>query len=632
MSFLQPLAIAGYMFAYQGRVVGTPEDGGKYEPPLWRRKKGGMGMATQLRGARTGCSCRSVNNRGKRIAGKAYATKARDIGFDIPARQHMQQGIEKLADAVGITLGPRGRNVVLAESSGQPQVVNDGVTIARAIELDDPVENAGAQLINEVAGKTNDVAGDGTTTACIIARELIRHGLRAVSSGNNPVAIRRGIEKTATELCKVLEEQTTQISSDDDIRAVATISAGNNAEVGDMIADAISKVGPDGVLSIETGSGLETYVEVEEGMAIDRGYISPQFVTNNERLEVEYENALVLITDEKLETAKDVIPILEKVSEQNRPLLVIAEDVTGEALSTLVVNKLRGIVNVCAVKAPGFGERRKSLLQDIAIVTGGTFLAKDVNLSPSTAELDQLGTARKVTVGNSNTTMIADAGSKEDIDARVAQLKKELSETDSTYDTEKLSERIAKLTGGVAVVKVGAVTEAELEDKKLRIEDAKNATFAAIDEGIVPGGGAAFAHLAGHVDAIRNNLTDPEERIGADIVQRALMSPAQLIANNAGVEGDVVVETVKTLPWREGYNAMSDTYEDLVAAGVLDPKKVTRSCLENSASVAGSMLTTQAVITEQKEQKTNGNSSGGNNVARPGQPAPSQMPPGMLSM
>jgi len=587
--------------------------------------------ARAARAAARGCPRSRARANPGRGAAQPRAATARDIGYDVPARQQMQQGIEKLADAVGITLGPRGRNVVLAESGSNPQVVNDGVTIARAIELDDPVENAGAQLINEVAGKTNDTAGDGTTTACILARELIRHGLRAVASGSNPVAIRRGIERTANELCKTLEDQAVQIDSDNDIRAVATISAGNNSEVGDMIADAISKVGPDGVLSVETSSGFETFVEVEEGMAIDRGYISPQFVTNNERLEVEYENALVLITDEKLETAKDVIPILEKVSEQNRPLLLIAEDVTGEALSTLVVNKLRGIVNVCAVKAPGFGERRKSLLQDIAIVTGGTFLAKDLNLSPSTSELDQLGTARKVSVGNSNTTLIADSGSKEDIDARVSQLKKELAESDSTYDTQKLSERIAKLTGGVAVVKAGAVTESELEDKKLRIEDAKNATFAAIDEGIVPGGGAAFAHLAATVDSVRQSIADPEERIGADIVQRALLSPAQLIANNAGVEGDVVVEQVKELPWREGYNAMTDVYEDLVTGGVLDPKKVTRSCVENSASVAGSMLTTQAVITEQKqEQQQQGQ---GNSQPKPGQPAPSGgMSPGMLSM
>lgn len=574
----------------------------------------------------TPCTRRSAKRGAVRVA-----AEAKDIGYDQEARQHMLRGIDKLADAVGITLGPRGRNVVLEESYNSPQVVNDGVTIARAIELEDPVENAGAQLINEVAGRTNDNAGDGTTTACILARALIRSGLRSVTSGSNPVAIRRGIEKTCDELCKVLEQKTTQVQSDDDIRAVATISAGNSAEVGDMIADAISKVGPDGVLSIETGSGLETTVEVEEGMAIDRGYISPQFVTNQERLQVEYENALVLITDEKLETAKDVIPILEKVSGQNRPLLIIAEDVTGEALSTLVVNKLRGIVNVCAVKAPGFGERRKSLLQDIAIVTGGTFLSKDLSLSPSTAELDQLGTARKVAVDKTNTTMVADAGSKDEIDARVAQLKKDLAETDSVYDTEKLSERIAKLTGGVAVIKVGASTEAELDDKKLRVEDAKNATFAAIEEGIVPGGGAAFAHLSRQVSSIREQLGDPEEKIGADLMQAALEAPASLIANNAGVEGEVVLETVHGLSWREGYNAMTDKYEDLLSAGIIDPKKVTRSCLQNSASIAGSMLTTQAVITEVQKQKQQQSSQ--QPSLQPGSAAPSGgMPPGMMSL
>jgi chaperonin GroL len=483
------------------------------------------------------------------------------------------------------------------------QVINDGVTIARAIELPDPVENAGAQLIKEVAGRTNDSAGDGTTTASVLAREMIRLGLQSVTAGANPISINKGIDKTRRYLTEKLEELAKPISGSAEIKAVASISAGNNDEIGEMIADAIEKVGADGVLSIENGSGLDTTVEVEEGMEIDRGYISPQFVTNSERLQVEFEGARILVTDEKIEQVKDLVPILEEVSQNGGdPLLIIAEDVAGEALATLVVNKLRGVLNVAAIKAPGFGERRKSLLQDIAIVTGSTFLAKDLGLGVKSATIDALGYARKVTITNNTTTLIADAASRDEIDIRVAQLKQELAETDSIYDTQKLSERIAKLSGGVAVIKVGAATETELEDRKLRIEDAKNATFAAIEEGIVPGGGAALAHLSVMVNDFKDTLVDPEERLGAEIVQKALVAPCRIIANNAGVEGDVIVEKVLNSDWEMGYNAMDGTFIDMIEGGVIDPKKVTRSGLMNACSIAGMVLTTQAVITEIPEE------------------------------
>ncbi|CAI0452880.1 unnamed protein product [Linum tenue] len=447
---------------------------------------------------------------------------AKDIAFDQDSRRALQAGIDKLADAVGLTLGPRGRNVVLDEY-GSPKVVNDGVTIARAIELPDAMENAGAALIREVASKTNDSAGDGTTTASVLAREIIKLGLLSVTSGANPVSLKKGIDKTVLGLIEELEKKSRPVKGRDDIKAVATISAGNDELIGTMIADAIDKVGPDGVLSIESSSSFETTVEVEEGMEIDRGYISPQFVTNPEKLICEFENARVLITDQKITAIKDIIPLLEKTTQLRAPLLIIAEDITGEALATLVVNKLRGIVNVAAIKAPGFGERRKALLQDIAILTGAEFQASDLGLLVEQTDIDQLGLARKVTISKDSTTIIADAASKDELSSRVAQLKKELSETDSVYDSEKLAERIAKLSGGVAVIKVGAATETELEDRKLRIEDAKNATFAAIEEGIVPGGGAALVHLSTLVPAIKEKLEDADERLGADIIQKVIL-------------------------------------------------------------------------------------------------------------
>ncbi|XP_071734885.1 ruBisCO large subunit-binding protein subunit alpha-like isoform X1 [Rutidosis leptorrhynchoides] len=554
----------------------------------------GVGTASQLR-----TPAQSTKQSNRRFAVRAAA---KDIAFDQSSRAAMQAGIDKLADAVGLTLGPRGRNVVLDEY-GTPKVVNDGVTIARAIELPDAMENAGAALIREVASKTNDSAGDGTTTASVLAREIIKLGLLSVTSGANPVSVKKGIDKTVHALVDELEKKARPVKGRDDIKAIASISAGNDDIIGSMIADAIDKVGSDGVLSIESSSSFETTVDVEEGMEIDRGYISPQFVTNSEKLLVEFENARVLVTDQKISSIKDIIPLLEKTTQLRAPLLIIAEDVSGEALATLVVNKLRGILNVAAIKAPGFGERRKALLQDIAIVTGAEYQASDLGLLIENTSVEQLGTARKITISKDSTTIIADAASKDEIQSRINQIKKELSETDSVYDTEKLSERIAKLSGGVAVIKVGAATETELEDRKLRIEDAKNATFAAIEEGIVPGGGAALVHLSTFVPAIKDKLDDADERLGADIIQKALVAPASLIAQNAGVEGEVVVEKVKASEWEMGYNAMNDKFENLLEAGVIDPAKVTRCALQNSASVAGMVLTTQAIVVEKAKPK-----------------------------
>ncbi|KAH0933243.1 LOW QUALITY PROTEIN: hypothetical protein HID58_010360 [Brassica napus] len=591
-------------------------------------------MANALSSASLLCSSRQGKlsggnqQKGQRVSyRRRFSVRAnvKEISFDQSSRAALQAGIDKLADAVGLTLGPRGiitismsvvslfclnlveisfqgRNVVLDEF-GSPKVVNDGVTIARAIELPDAMENAGAALIREVASKTNDSAGDGTTTASVLAREIIKHGLLSVTSGANPVSLKRGIDKTVQALIKELEKKARPVKGGSDIKAVATISAGNDELVGTMIADAIDKVGPDGVLSIESSSSFETTVEVEEGMEIDRGYISPQFVTNPEKLLVEFENARVLITDQKITAIKDIIPILEKTTQLRAPLLIIAEDVTGEALATLVVNKLRGVLNVVAVKAPGFGERRKAMLQDIAILTGAEYQALDMGLLVENTTIDQLGIARKVTISKDSTTLIADAASKDELQARISQLKKELFETDSVYDSEKLAERIAKLSGGVAVIKVGAATETELEDRKLRIEDAKNATFAAIEEGIVPGGGATLVHLSTVIPAIKEKLEDADERLGADIVQKALVAPAALIAQNAGIEGEVVVEKIMFSEWEIGYNAMTDTYENLLEAGVIDPAKVTRCALQNAASVAGMVLTTQAIVVDKPKPK-----------------------------
>lgn len=519
------------------------------------------------------------------------------ISFDTDCRKALQAGIDKLADAVSVTLGPKGRNVVLDEPE-IPKVINDGVTIARAIELLDSIENAGAMLIQEVAHKTNDTAGDGTTTAIILAREMIKLGLLAVASGANPVSLKKGIDKTVCELVNFLKEVSRPVKGKDDIKAVASISAGNDDDVGNLIAEAMDKIGSDGVISIESSSTFDTTVEVEEGMKIDKGYMSPHFITNQDKSFVEFQNAKVLVTDQKISKIKEIVPLLEKTTQLSVPLLIIAEDISMEVLATLVMNKVRGVINVAAVKCPGFGEGKKALLQDIALMTGADFISGDLGLTLESATSDQLGVAQRITITNNSTTIVSDPSTRAEIQARISQIKKDLGATDSAYQSRKLSERIAKLTGGVAVIKVGAHTEAELEDRKLRIEDAKNATFAAIDEGIAPGGGAAFVHLSKKIPLIKNLMQDPEEQIGADIVGKALLVPASLIAANAGVEGSVVVEKLLSCDWQIGYNAMTDRYEDLLSAGVIDPCRVSRCALQNAASIAGVVLMTQAVMVE----------------------------------
>ncbi|THG14896.1 hypothetical protein TEA_005936 [Camellia sinensis var. sinensis] len=484
------------------------------------------------------------------------------MSFDKECREALLAGIDKLADAVSVTLGPKGRNVVLSES-GTLKVINDGVTIARAIELADAIENAGAVLIQEVATKTNDLVGDGTTTAIILAREMIKSGLLAVSFGANPVSLKKGMDKTVKELVNVLRNKSCPVKGRDDIKAIASISAGNDDFIGNLIAEAIDKIGPDGVVSIASSSSSETSVMVEEGMKIDKGYMSPQFITNQDKSIVEFENAKVLVTDQKISNVKEIVPLLEKTTQLSVPLLIIAEDISRQVLETLIVNKMRGMLNVAVVKCPGFGEGKKALLQDIALMTGADFLSGDLGLTLEGATSDQLGIARKVTITSNSTTIVADPSTKAEIRARISQIKKDLAETDSASLSRKLSERIAKLSGGVAVIKVGAHTEMELEDRKLRIEDAKNATFAAMDEGIVPGGGATYVHLSEQISIIKNFLEDPDEQIGADIVGMALLAPAKLIASNAGVDGAVVVEKIRACDWQVGYNAMTGRYEDL---------------------------------------------------------------------
>ncbi|KAK9267084.1 hypothetical protein L1049_009502 [Liquidambar formosana] len=525
------------------------------------------------------------------------------ISFDRECRKALQAGIDKLADAVSLTLGPKGRNVVLSES-GTLKIINDGVTIARAIELSDAIENAGAMLIREVANKTNDSAGDGTTTAIILARAMIKSGLLAVAFGANPISLKKGMDKTVKELVRVLKKKSFPVKGRDDIKAVASISAGNDEFVGNLIAEAIDKIGPDGVISLESSSSSETSVIVEEGMKIDKGYMSPQFITNQDKSLVEFDNAKVLVTDQKISTVKEIVPLLEKTTQLSAPLLIIAEDISKQVLETLVVNKMRGLLNVAVVKCPGLGEGKKALLQDIALMTGADFLSGDLGLTLEGATSDQLGIARKVTVTSASTTIVADPSTKAEIQARILQIKKDLAETDNAHLSRKLSERIAKLSGGVAIIKVGAHTEMELEDRKLRIEDAKNSTFSAMDEGIVPGGGVTYVHLSDQIPIIKNLMEDRDEQIGADIVGKALLEPAKSIATNAGVDGEIVVDKIRTCNWRTGYNAMTGRYEDLLNAGVVDPCRVSRCALQNAVSIAGVVLTTQAVLVE-KTRKPN---------------------------
>ncbi|MGF1675132.1 MAG: chaperonin GroEL, partial [Rivularia sp. (in: cyanobacteria)] len=499
---------------------------------------------------------------------------AKIVSFNEESRRSLERGINALADAVKITLGPKGRNVLLEKKFGAPQIVNDGITVAKEIELSDPSENAGAKLIQEVAEKTKEIAGDGTTTATVLAQAMIRGGLKNVAAGSNPMSLKRGIDKTIEALVQEITKFAKPVEGSA-IAQVATVSAGNDEEVGSMISEAMEKVTKDGVITVEESKSLSTELEVVEGMQIDRGYTSPYFITNNDRMTVEFENARILITDKKISNIQDLVPVLEKVARSGQPLLIIAEDVEGEALATLVVNKARGVLTVCAIKAPGFGERRKAMLQDIAILTGGQMISEEIGLSLDTATLEMLGTARKIEIDKENTIIVAAGDLKADVEKRIGQIRKQLAETDSEYDKEKLQERIAKLAGGIAVIKVGAATETELKDRKLRIEDALNATKAAVEEGIVPGGGTTLIHLIKKIAEIKKSLGE-EERIGADIVALALEAPLRQIAENAGVEGSVIVSRVKESELNIGYNAATGEFEDLIAAGIIDPAKVVR--------------------------------------------------------
>ncbi|UFP96716.1 chaperonin GroEL [Gloeobacter morelensis] len=535
---------------------------------------------------------------------------AKQVVFDETARRALERGIDALANAVRVTLGPKGRNVVLEKKFGAPQIINDGVTIAKEIELENKLENTGAQLIKEVASKTNDVAGDGTTTACVLAQSLVKEGLKNVAAGSNPMNLKRGMEKTVRHLVAELEKVAKPVEGSQAIAQVAAVSAGNDDEIGEMIARAMETVGKEGVITVEESKSLTTELEVTEGMQFDRGYVSPYLVTDQERMEAVFDEPFLLITDKKISIITDLVPILEKVARAGRPLVIIAEDIEKEALATLVVNKLRGVLNVAAVKAPGFGDRRKAMLQDIAVLTDGEVISEDTGIKLENVTTDQLGKARKMTITKDNTTIVAE-GNEAAVKARCAQIKQQIEETDSEYDREKLQERLAKLSGGVAVIKVGAATETELKDRKLRIEDAVNATKAAIAEGIVPGGGTALLHLAAGMGDFIDSLSG-EEKIGARIIQKALEGPLRQIAENAGLEGSVIAEKVRNLEFNFGFNAMTNEYEDLVAAGIIDPVKVTRSALQNAASIAAMVLTTECIVVDKPEDdKTPAGAAGG---------------------
>ncbi|HKX74284.1 MAG TPA: chaperonin GroEL [Acidimicrobiia bacterium] len=525
---------------------------------------------------------------------------SKDLRFDEDARRGLEAGVNKLADVVKVTLGPKGRNVVLEKKWGAPTITNDGVTIAKEIELDDPYENMGAQLAKEVATKTNDVAGDGTTTATVLAQAMVKEGLRNVAAGANPMDLKRGIEQAVEAVVKALGDISTPIEAKS-VAAVASISANNDTTIGKTIAEAFDKVGKDGVITVEEGQTFGLELEFTEGMQFDKGYISPYFITDADRQEAVLEDPFILIANQKISSVNDLLPVLERVMQAGRGVLVIAEDVEGEALATLVVNKIRGTFSSVAVKAPGFGERRKAMLQDIAILTGGTVISEEVGLKLENVSVDMLGRARKVVVSKDNTTIIDGAGSESDVKARIKQIEREIENTDSDWDREKLQERLAKLSGGVVVVKVGAATEVELKEKKHRIEDAVSATRAAVEEGIVPGGGVALLRAQTSIDKLRGGTDD--EKTGRQIVRRALEEPLRQIAINAGAEGGVVVERVRSETGSTGFNAQTSEYEDLMSAGVIDPAKVTRSTLQNAASIAALLLTTEALVAERKEEK-----------------------------
>jgi chaperonin GroEL len=526
---------------------------------------------------------------------------AKEIKFNIDARALLKEGVDKLADAVKVTLGPKGRHVVLEKKYGAPQVTKDGVTVAKDVELKDPYQNMGAQMVKEVASKTGDIAGDGTTTATVLAQAIINVGLKNITAGANPMDVKRGIDKAVEKVVENIRSQA-QVVGDDlsKIEQVARISANDDAEIGKLIAEAMGKVHKEGVITVEESKGTSTSVEVVEGMQFDRGYISAYFVTNPEKMEAELESPFVLIYDKKISTMKDMLPVLEATAQTGRPLLIISEDVEGEALATLVVNRLRGSLKVCAVKAPGFGDRRKEMLEDIAILTGGTVISEEKGLKLEHTTLDMLGTAEKISVNKENTTIVNGAGDKDNIKARIAQIKQAMITTTSDYDKEKLQERLAKLSGGVAVLYIGAASEVEMKEKKDRVDDSLHATRAAIEEGIVPGGGVAYIRAIAALKGLKGENDD--QTTGIDIVRRAIEEPLRQIAVNAGKEGAVVVQNVKAGKDDYGYNAQTDKYEKLYSVGVIDPAKVTRVALENAASVAGMFLTTEAVITEEKEE------------------------------
>jgi chaperonin GroEL len=525
---------------------------------------------------------------------------AKQLMFDEEARRAILRGVDKLANAVKTTLGPKGRNVVLDKKFGAPTITKDGVTVAKEIELEDPFENMGAQMVKEVASKTSDVAGDGTTTATVLAQSIIREGMRNVTAGSNPMALKRGIDKAVEAVIEEIKKISKPTKGKKEIAQVATISANNDKTIGDLIADAMEKVGKDGVITVEEAKGMETTLDVVEGMRFDRGYISPYFVTDPTRMEVVIENPYILLHEKKISTLKDLLPLLEQVAKLGRPLLIVAEEVDGEALATLVVNKLRGTLNTCAVKAPGFGDRRKEMLQDLATLTGGTVLSEELGIKLENIKLEDLGSAKKVLVDKDNTTLIEGAGKTKEIEGRIKQIRTQIEDTTSDYDREKLQERLAKLAGGVAVIKVGAPTEVAMKEKKARVEDALNATRAAVEEGIVPGGGVVLLRALPALDKVR---ASGDEKVGVDIIRRALEEPIRQIAENAGAEGSIVVQTVKDGKGNFGFNAETEQYEDLLVAGILDPTKVTRVALQHAASIAGLMVTTMCLITELPEKE-----------------------------
>ena len=534
---------------------------------------------------------------------------AKDLLFNSDARAKLKRGVDALADAVKVTLGPKGRNVVIDKKFGSPTITKDGVTVAKEIELADPVENMGAQMVKEVATKTSDLAGDGTTTATVLAQAIFREGLKNVTAGANPMELKRGIDKAVEAIVEELKRISTPSAGKKEIAQVGTISANNDHEIGKLIADAMEKVGKDGVITVEEAKGLETTLETVEGMQFDRGYLSPYFVTDPEKMEAVLEDAYLLIHDKKISAMKELLPVLEKIAQTGKPLLIIAEDVEGEALATLVVNKLRGTLKVCAVKAPGFGDRRKEMLTDIAKLTGGTVIAEELGFKLESASVSQLGRAKRVVIDKDNSTIVDGRGKSDDIQGRISEIKVSIDKSTSDYDREKLQERLAKLSGGVAVIHVGAATETEMKEKKARVEDALHATRAAVEEGIVPGGGVALLRAQSVLEKVKGS---EDEKIGVDIVRRSLEEPIRMIAQNAGAEGSIIVAKVRESKDKNfGYNAATDVYEDLVKAGVIDPTKVTRTALQNAASIAGLLLTTECVVVERKEDKPTAAAPGG---------------------